>query len=149
MTQEEFIKVLKKEKYSYRIEGDLIVVTGEGRVSLDALTTLPAGVKFVNKVYVSLESLTTLPAGVKFENGGRVYLNYLTTLPAGMKFKNKGAVHLDALTTLPAGVKFENGGHVDLYALFGGPFDEWKGNIKGIDSTKLLNLMISKGIFER
>jgi len=30
-----------------------------------------------------------------------------------------------------------------------GRFEDWSGNIEGINSTKLLNLMISKGVFER
>ena len=149
MTREEFIKVLDRKGYSYRIEGDLIVVTVEGTVYLNSLTTLPAGVKFENGGDVWLDSLTTLPAGVKFENGGGVYLRDLTTLPAGVEFENVGHVYLGALTTLPAGVKFENGGDVSLNALVGGWFDEWKGNIKGINRNRLLNLMISKGLFER
>ena len=87
MTQEEFIEVLKKKKYSYKIEGDLIVVT------------------------------------------------------------HYSGVYLDALTTLPAGVKFENGGYVYLDSLIGGFFSEWEGNIEGVNSKRLLNLMISKGLF--
>ena len=108
MTQEEFIKVLKENDFSYKIEGDKIVVNG-GHVSLDDLTTIPSGVKFKNGRGVNLNALTTIPAGVKFVNGRNVYLN----------------------------------------SLVGGWFDEWKGNIKGIESKRLLNLMISKGIFER
>ena len=92
MTREKFIKVLKKKKYSYRIEGDKIVVT-RGDEDWD----------------VDLRALTTLPDDVKFENNGDVWLD----------------------------------------SLVGGWFDEWKGNIEGIDSTKLLNSMIKKGIFER
>jgi hypothetical protein len=36
-----------------------------------------------------------------------------------------------------------------LYALIGGWFEEWKGNIEGIDSKRLMNLMINKGVFQR
>jgi hypothetical protein len=46
-------------------------------------------------------------------------------------------------------VKFENGGNVFLESLTGDWFSEWKGNIKGIDSKRLLNMMIKKGLFER
>jgi hypothetical protein len=46
-------------------------------------------------------------------------------------------------------VVFKNKGDVYLRALTGGWFDDWKGNIKGIDSKRLLNSMISKGLFER
>jgi hypothetical protein len=102
MTRDEFIKVLKY--YTYKIEGDNIVVTHKGNVNLISLMSLPSGVKFKNKGDVYLQSLTSLPPGVKFENGDGVYLGSLT----------------------------------GYY---------WEGNIEGIDSRRLLNLMISKGLF--
>jgi len=46
-------------------------------------------------------------------------------------------------------VEFNNRGVVGLNSIIGGDFNEWEGNIEGIDSKRLLNLMISKGIFER
>jgi len=53
-------------------------------------------------------------------------------------------------------VEFKNGGGVSLVSLIGGRFFDWEGNIKGIKSVRhslyskrLLNLMISKGVFER
>ena len=111
MTQEAFIKVLNKEKYSYKIEGDKIVITHEGYVNLIALTSLPPGVVF----------------------------------------KNRGGIYLIALTSLPPGVEFKNAGSVNLRSLVGGDglFDKWKGNIEGIDSNRLLNVMIKQGVFER
>ena len=151
MTREEFIKVLKEKKYSYEIEGDKIVVTrGDeyGYVNLDALTTLPAGVKFENGGSVWLPSLTTLPAGVKFKNKGNVSLYALTTLPSDVKFENGGDVDLRALTTIPSDVKFENSLYVGLNSLVGDWFHQWKGNIEGIASKRLLNLMINKGLFQ-
>ena len=68
MTREEFIKELDKSNYSYRIEGNKIVVT--------------------NKMGVNLNSLTSLPSGVVFKNGGNVYLSSLTSLPPGVEFIN-------------------------------------------------------------
>ena len=56
-------------------------------------------------------------------------------------------VWLNSLETLPPGVKFKNGGYVYLGSLIGGCFEDWKGNIEGIDSKRLLNFMISKGVF--
>ena len=88
MTREEFIKILGEEGYySYKIEGDKIVVTFGG--------------------YVNLGSLTSIPPGVEFKNVVDVYLNSLT----------------------------------------GDWFSNWKGNMEGIESNRLLNLMISKGMF--
>jgi hypothetical protein len=131
MTREEliFIKVLEGKGYSYKIQGDKIIVTNEGNVNLIPLTSLPPGVEFKNRGNVYLESLTSLPPDVKFSNEGNVYLWHLTSLPPDVEFKN--------------------GGYVNLESLIGGRFDDWRGNIKGIDSKRLLNLMIKQGVFER
>ena len=107
MTREEFIAILDEEGYSYEIEGDRIIVTHNGYVLLDALTSLPPGVVFKNKGDVDLRSLTSLPSGVVFKNGENVYLGLL----------------------------------------IGRWFDEWAGNIEGIDPKRLLNVMIKQGVF--
>jgi len=140
MTREAFIEVLKREDYSYKIEGDKIVVTDEEGVWLQSLTSIPSGVVFKNEGDVYLRALTSLPPGVVFENGGDVDLRALTSLPPGVEFKNGGNVFLKSFTSLPPGVEFKNGGSVHPYPKF---------NIKGIDSKRLLNSMVSKGIFER
>ena len=131
MTREEFTKQLDKKKYSYEIEGDkIIIISGYGGdVYLNALTSLPPGVEFRNKDHVGLESLTSLPPGVVFKNGGYVYLR--------------------SLTSLPPDVEFNNGGDVWLRDIIGGFFNKWKGNIEGVDEKRLLNKMISLGLFER
>jgi len=147
MTQEEFIEILDGEDYSYEIEGDKIMVTNEGNVDLDSLTSLPPGVEFKNKGYVDLESLTSISPDVKFNNRGVVYLNALTSLPPGVEFKNGWYVDLRSLTSISPGVEFRNKGDVNLDALTGDWFDNWKGNIGGIDSNRLLNLMIKRGMF--
>jgi len=47
-------------------------------------------------------------------------------------------------------VKFRNGTvYFKGRSKYNTSFSRWKGNIEGIDSTKLLNSMISKEIFER
>ncbi len=139
MTREEFIKILKDNRYSYEIEGDKIVVTYEGSL------------EFINDGSVYLDSLTSLPPGVEFKNRGNVYLKSLTSLPPGVVFKNVSSVYLNSLPSLPPGVEFKNGrfGFVLLNSLIGGFFSDWSGNIDGIDSKRLLNYMISKGVFER
>ena len=127
MTQEEFIKELDEEGYSYEIEGDKIVFKNEGSVSLESLTSLPPGVEFNNGGHVTFVSLDSLHTDVVFRNGGSVYLYSLTSLPSGLEFKNVGVV--------------------GLRDLIGGNFNNWEGNIEGIDNKRLLNSMISKGIF--
>ena len=149
MTREEFIKQLEKKRYSYKMSGDKIVVTDEGGVNLESLTSLPSGVVFRNRGGVGLKSLTSIPPGVEFRNGGYVNLESLTSLPPGVEFRNRGAVSLDSITSLPPGVEFKNRGNVYLRSLIGGWFSDWKGNIEGIDAKRLLNVMIKQGVFER
>ncbi len=148
MTRDEFIKILDEKGYSYKIEGDKIVITYESLVDLDSLTSLPPGVEFKNEGTVNLSSLKILSPGVKFENVGNVYLSSLKSLPSGLKFENVGNVYLRP-KSLPPGVEFKNEGTVNLGSMVvGGFFESWKGNIEGIDSKRLLNLMIKRGIFE-
>ena len=80
-----------------------------------------------HKWYINLNSLTSLPSGVEFNNGDDVDLYSLTSLPPGVEFRNKERVY--------------------LISLIGGFIDEWEGNIDGIDSKRLLNLMIKQGMF--
>ena len=154
MTGEAFIKELDKKGYSYEIEGDRIIVNWNWHVYLNALTSLPPGVVFKNKGVVYLDSLTSLPRGVVFNNkgvvnGGGVNLRSLTSLPPGVVFRNEGRVYLDSLTSLPPDVEFRNRGYIKLKSLMGGYFDDWKGNIEGIDNKRLLHVMIKQGVFER
>ena len=86
---------------------------------------------------------------VVFKNGGTVELRGLTTIRSGVVFKNEDHVYLDSLTSIPSGVMFGDAGSVLLLSLVGGWFSNWEGNIEGIDSNRLLNSMISKGVFER
>ena len=78
-----------------------------------------------------------------------VYLGSLKTLPPGVQFENGGDVYLGSLETLPPGVEFKNEGPVDLRSLIGGFFNKWDGNIDGVEPKRLLNKMISMGMFDR
>ena len=78
-----------------------------------------------------------------------VRLKSLTSLPSGVRFENQGTVHLDSLKRIPPGVVFGNGKYIGLDAITGDYwFHIWEGNMEGIDSKGLLNLMIEQGIFE-
>ena len=129
MTREEFIEELDDKGYYYKIEGNKIVVTHKGNAFLN--------------------SLTSISPGVVFNNEGGVFLKSLKSLPHDMGFNNRDDIFLPFLTSLPPGVEFRNFGYVKLISLMGGYFDDWKGNIKGIDEKRLLNKMISLGLFER
>jgi len=147
MTQEEFIEELKERSYSYEIEGDEILVTHQGSVWLGSLERVPPGVQFQNRGNVNLPSLKILPSDVRFENQGDVNLHSLKSLPSGVRFENQGYVWLPYLESLPPGVRFQNQRDVWLASLVGGWFEDWKGNIEGVDPKRLLNLMIDKGVF--
>ena len=147
MTREAFIAELKGKSYSYEIEGDKIIVTSNGYVDLNAFTSLPPGVEFKNKGSVYLNSLTSLPPGVVFSNEGEVGLGSLTSLSPGVIFDNGGAIDLGPLKKIPPSVVFNNKGWVNL-DWFGSSW-EWRGNIKGIGGNRLLNKMISIGLFNR
>jgi hypothetical protein len=93
--------------------------------------------------------LSSLPEGIVFSNKHDVYLESLTTLSLGVEFSNDGYVNLESIMTLPEGTVFSNQYDVYLESLVGGWFYDWKGNIKGIDHKRLLNKMISLGLFDR
>jgi len=76
-----------------------------------------------------------------------IYLNEIKSLPNGAIFINRGDIYLDSVTNIPSDVELNNMGNVWLNNI--GWFNNWKGNIEGIDSNILLNYMISKGLFER
>ena len=83
---------------------------------------------------------------------GNAYLRSETSLPPNVVFNNRGLVDLYSLKEIPPGVEFKNGGAVNLNSLIGEACwavnsNTWEGNIKGIDSKRLLNLMIKKGMF--
>ena len=84
-----------------------------------------------HKGHVHLSSLTSLPPDVEFKNGGYVFLNSLTSISPGVEFRNGKDVSFESL--------------IDLYS----GFKEWKGNIDGVEPKRLLNKMISIGLFNR
>ena len=127
MEREEFIGVLEEEGYSYEIEGDKLVVTHDSDVDLGPLETITSGVVFKNR--------------------GWVFLGSLKTIPYGVEFRNEGYVNLYSLQAIHPGVVFNNGGDVYLGYLMDRWIDEWQDNIEGINNKRLLNLMISKGLF--
>ena len=162
MTREEFIKVLNNLNYNYDTLYGKITIVGCGyhtTAYLNSLTSIPPGVVFKNLGQVQLNSLTSLPPGTEFRNGEIVDLDSLTSLPPDVLFENKGGVRLGSLTSIPPGVEFRNRRDVVLKSLLSsvppvafagvGSFYHWAGNIKGIGSKRLLNKMISIGLFEK
>jgi hypothetical protein len=128
MTREEFIQELEYNNCSYEIKENKIVATHKDGIIL-----------FINSI----------PSGVEFNSKGVVYLYELKDLPSGVIFNNKGDIVLDSIKNISRGVKFNNSGDIRLNSLTGGWFYEWDGNIGGIGENRLLNKMISLGLFER
>jgi len=148
MTQEEFTNELDRRGYTCEIVDDKVVVTDGGNfygnVNLPTLTSLPPNVEFNNRGSVGLISLINLPQGTKFNNGGSIDLTSLRIIPSGVVFNNKGEVDLRSLKSISQDVMFNNEKNVILPWMW---LNTWKGNIKGIDSKRLLNAMVNKGLF--
>ena len=148
MTREEFIEILDRERYSYKIEGDKIIVTHKGEVYLMTLTSLPPGVVFKNTGVLHLDSLISLPLGVEFKNTHNVILNDIKTIHLGVEFMNERDVFLPpfGLLRIHPGVEFKNGLGV-YFTSEPGWYVLWESDIEGIDSKRLLNVMIKRGMF--
>ena len=86
---------------------------------------------------------------VDFRHTMGINLNWIKNIPADVEFVNDGPVRLDRVMEIDPSVRFNNNGWVLLKRLDIRYFNKWSGNIEGIDSKRLLNFMISKGLFER
>jgi hypothetical protein len=149
MTREKFIKDLKDHGYHYNVNRGKVIVTHTGHVNLNHLTSIPPNVVFNNEMDVDLESIKDIPPGVEFNNRSSVYLNSVTSISPDVIFDNEWGVNLSSLKRIPRSIVFNNKGWVDLSHLLGGLDYEWEGHIKGIYKRRLLNKMISIGLFER
>lgn len=128
MTKQELIEVLGQGDYSYKEVGDRLIVTDFSGVDL---------------------GVTEIPSGVEFENEGYVYLDSLKKLPPNVKFKNGGSVSLFSLESISPGVVFENGRGIFLDHWGIDTRMYWELGIQGIKINKILNEMISYGIFDK
>ena len=86
-----------------------------------------------------------IPSDVIFENEGDVTLS-IEEIPENVEFVNEGDVYLYYVKNIHPSVKFNNEGEVFLK---GDWLGGWSGNIKGIDSKRLLNKMIELGLLNR
>jgi hypothetical protein len=106
--------------------------------------------KAFTKVLYKLDiSYKMIDGKIIVNDNGNAYLPDEESLPPNIEFRNKGDIYLYRLASISPGVIFNNSGGVHLKRIMGGWFGTWSGNIEGIGSNRLLNLMISKGVFER
>lgn len=85
---------------------------------------------------------------IVINHSGNVFL-YIDSFPSDIEFRNEGDVWFERLTYLPHGTVFANTGGVYFRKIIRGWFRNWKGNIDGIYSKRLLSFMIKDGVFER
>jgi hypothetical protein len=120
MTNEEFIEILDRNGYSYRMEGETLVVDNEFQVELDRgkdkVESLPPGIRFESGGNVLLGKLKELPSGVVFNNRLNVWLRRITELPPDVQFLNL-SVFIDGVEELPPNYEFKNGGVVYIKGL--------------------------------
>jgi hypothetical protein len=167
MTREEFIILLESKGYDYDISGDSIIINrGDEKniVSLELIDSMPSDVEFSkNCEGVRLYNLKELPPRVYFNNSSYVNLKSLEYIDTEVEFNNGAMVHLDSLKELNPNVKFNNGGYVAVNSLekisqdfefnnggnvYFSNFNTktWDYSIDGINSRRLLNFIIKKGI---
>lgn len=142
MTREAFIKVLDEKGYPYEIVGDKIIVNAE-----------VGNPGYSGDGYLYLEKLKSLPPNVHFKASGNIYLNALTHLPSGISFGGCGwYVGLKSLRSIPSDTRFEM--NASIRSLIGpaggyGYFHSWEGLIEGIAPKRLLDKMVSLGLFDK
>jgi len=152
MTREEFIEILENKNYPFKEEGGKIIVTyssAYGYVDLGGLSNIPSGVVFDNSGSVNLEGIDRIPEGTVFTNGGEIFLEGLEDISPGVVFNNGKDIYLPSVKSISPAIEFNNYGNIYLSFLIGGWFDHWRGNIEGIDPKRLLNKMISLGLFDK
>jgi hypothetical protein len=141
MTREEFIGYLESKNIDFELgPSGMIVVTHKDDVDLG-------------------REVDEIPSGVEFRNTGQVKGYWVKVVNSNVIFNNQGQWGSEARVWLPdadkiyPGVKFTNGGTCRLKVLERPPnkadilFRNWVCNIKGVDPNRLLNSMISKGLF--
>ena len=132
MTREAFIEELDKKGY------------------LNLVSIIRGNIILKGNGDIILNSITSLPSGIIFKNTGKVELDSLTHISRGIEFQNRWFTSLNSLKSIPPGVVFDNGGDVYLNSLVKGTYlNSWEGTIEGINYKRLINKMISIGLFDR
>jgi hypothetical protein len=148
MTREELIEQLDKDKITYNLAGNGVEITGSNglaykwNVTIHHIKTLPSGVIFNNKGNVHMADLHEISEGVQFNNGGNIVLG---VAPQGIK------IHPSTVFNNGKGkimIGYNRGGRY-MFNTSGDWGESWNGSIDDIDSKRLLNHMISKGLFEK
>ena len=139
MEKEEFKKILIEKDYPYEeSEGKLIVGVGQYNIDLSGLKSIPPCVIFGNIGTVDLNTIESIPSGVMFMNILFVHLNSLRRIDSSVKFL--GSCMAVSPLLKPKVSEFER--TFNAFSLF-------DFTITGIGDRRLLNKMISIGLFDR
>jgi hypothetical protein len=135
MEREEFKAVLRDKGYPYREEG--------GRLVIDYL---------YDGQTLDLSDVKTIPSEVSFRNINSVYLDSLEAIPSGVEFSVK-YVRLYSLKRISPSSWFSLDTTVFSNAVWQGTWGIrsriTKFGIPGINHNRVLNRMISLGLFDR
>ncbi len=146
MTREEFIDQLDKDRITYNLEDNGIEITGSNglaykwNVVISHLKTIPPGVIFNNKGNVHIADLQEIPEGVHFNNGSNIVLGIQ---PMGVKI-HPSIVFNNGKSNIMLGYK--RGGSY-MFNTSGDWGESWKGSIDDINTKRLFNLMVKRGVF--
>ena len=132
MQREAFIRTLEEKRIPYRLEEGRIMV---GRWRSDD---------------IDLSGVKEIPSGVVFNTIGNIILPHVEEIPSGVEFR-ASFIHLDWLRRICPSVRLLENGFV-FSPLFGTgvyDFDEIKFKVPGMSDYRVLNRMISLGLFWR
>jgi hypothetical protein len=109
--------LLDEEDYSFREEGNKIVIDHDSDIYLSDLTSIPPDILFQNDGSVDLPGVLSIPKGIEFDNKIDVVLSGTLSLSPGTKFRNRRDLFLDSLQSIGKGIIFKNRGEIRLYSV--------------------------------
>ena len=142
MTQEEFIEILDREGYPYKISNGKIVIDNKKNYGVHLVASMIDD----DEGGQSIEIIEEIPSGVIFKGKGGVNLSSLVVLPPDVEFRNMGNVNLNSLE-LPVDLadSFNNSGDLGFSNLYWE--GTWEGNIDAIDNKRIFRLMVKREMF--
>jgi hypothetical protein len=145
MTREEFIEILDREGYSYKISSnDKLVITSRGKRGINLVGSIIDDTANGGQMVIIIDEI---PSGIIFQGNGGVNLSSLEVLPPDVEFRNIGEVDLSSMK-LPTDLadSFNNSGDIIFSNLYWK--GNWRGNIEGIDNKRLFRLMVKQEAFK-
>ena len=111
MSIQEFKKILKEKRYSYREDGEKIIIEYYGSIDLYDIQSIPEGIIFENDGVVNLNNISLIPKGTIFSNPGTLYAQSAIEIEEDVEFNNID-LFIRSVVKLSKGVKFNNSGSI-------------------------------------